>query len=88
MEILGFGIMGIGSLIALIGWIWLVVLGFQVGGALWGILNIFFQPITGLIFCIMNKTGWMQFAMMIIGYVLAIGGMIPAMMSAVNSMPR
>ena len=38
----------IGWVILLIGWIWLIITGFKVGGVLWGILNIFFQPITGI----------------------------------------
>ena len=81
MQILGLGAMGIGILIALIGWIWLIVTGFKVGGALWGILNIFFQPITGIIFCIMHKTGWLPLALLIIGNVLAGIGMVPTIMS-------
>ena len=69
---------GIGGLLALIGWIWLVVTAFKVGGALWGILNIFLQPITGLIFCIVKKDGWTPFILMIVGIVLAagIGGVV------------
>jgi hypothetical protein len=86
MEILGFGAIGIGMLIALIGWIWLIVLGFQNGGALWGILNIFFQPITGIIFCIMHKTGWAALALLIIGNIIAAGGVVPVMMSNMNNM--
>ena len=70
MAILGL----IGGLVFLVGWIWLVITGFQAGGALWGILNIFFQPITGLIFCIVKKAGWMQFGIMIAGLVLVVLG--------------
>jgi hypothetical protein len=70
MAILGM----IGGLVFLVGWIWLIITAFKSSGALWGILNIFFQPITGLIFCIMNKVGWMQFGMMIAGLVLVILG--------------
>lgn len=88
MEILGLGAMGIGGLIALIGWIWLVVLGFQHGGALWGILNIFFQPITGIIFCVMHKTGWLQLAMLIIGNIIAGVGMVPMMLKMMENMPK
>lgn len=64
---------GVGGLLALIGWIWLVIVGFQVGGVLWGILNILLQPITGLIFCIVKKAGWIPFILMIVGVVLAVG---------------
>ena len=61
---------GLGGLILFIGWIWLIVVAFKEAGALWGIINIFFQPITGLIFCIAKKTGWMQFGIMILGLIL------------------
>ena len=88
MEILGMGAMGIGGLIALIGWIWLIVIGFQTGGALWGILNIFFQPITGLIFCIMHKVGWLQLAMLVVGNIIAGLGMVPMLMQMMDSMPK
>lgn len=63
----------LGGLIMLVGWIWLIVTGFKVGGALWGILNIFFQPITGLIFCIVKKAGWQPFIVMVIGLILCYG---------------
>jgi len=69
MAILGI----IGALIAFIGWIWLVVVAFKAGGALWGILNIFLQPVTGLIFCVVKKAGWTPFIVMIVGVVLAVG---------------
>lgn len=84
MEIIGFGAIGIGMLVALIGWIWLIVLGFQNGGALWGILNIFFQPITGIIFCIMHKTGWAALALLIVGNIIAGVGMVPLFMKAME----
>lgn len=60
----------LGGLVFLVGWIWIIVIGFKTGGALWGIVNIFFQPITGLIFCITQKTGWLQWVMMVIGIVI------------------
>ena len=63
----------IGLLAALVGWVWLVIVAFKTNGALWGILNIFFQPITGLIFCIMKKTGWTPFIVMIVGLVVFYG---------------
>ncbi len=88
MEILGFGLIGFGILIALVGWIWLIVSGFKVGGPLWGILNVFFQPITGIIFCVMHKTGWVPLALMIIGNVIAGIGMVPLIMSNVDKFPQ
>jgi hypothetical protein len=75
------GILGIlGAVIMFVGYIWLIVVAFKTSGALWGIINIFFQPITGLIFCIVKKTGWMQFGIMILGLVIfMIGGGMAAM---------
>ncbi len=86
MELIGFGVIGIGSLIALIGWIWLIIIGFQKGGALWGILIFFFSWIAGLIFCFMNKTGWLPLVMMIIGSILAGIGSVPIVMNAIGQM--
>jgi uncharacterized membrane protein YgdD (TMEM256/DUF423 family) len=63
----------LGGLVFLVGWIWLVVVSFKVGGALWGILNIFIQPLGGLIFCIVKKAGWQQFIIMVIGLVICWG---------------
>ena len=48
VEIIGILASLFGSLLFFVGWIWLIVLGFKHGGALWGILNIIFQPITGI----------------------------------------
>ncbi len=76
---------GLGGLLFLVGWIWLIIIGFQTGGAIWGILNIFFQPITGIIFCFVKKTGWLQLGLMIIGLALSMGGIIPAVM---QNMPK
>ena len=88
LEILGFGAIGLGTLIAVIGWIWLIVLGFKHGGALWGILNILCQPITGIIFCVMHKTGWLQLAMLIIGNIIAGAGMVPLMPAIIKAMEQ
>jgi hypothetical protein len=87
MEIIGGLVMGLGGLIALIGWIWLMVVGFQQGGALWGILIFFFSWVAGLIFCIMHKTGWVPLVMMVIGGIVASVGMVPMMLSVMENMP-
>ncbi|MFV0388173.1 MAG: hypothetical protein ACK5NT_05410 [Pyrinomonadaceae bacterium] len=76
-QLTGFGAITLGALIALIGWIWLVIAGFKYGGILWGALNIFFQPITGLLFCIFHKRGWAPFSMLLVGLLLQAGGLIP-----------
>jgi hypothetical protein len=80
MEILGY----IGALIYLIAWIWLIVVAFQSGGVIWAIINIFLQPITGLIFCIVKKTGWLQLTGMILGLVLASVGFLPAILKTLE----
>ncbi|HMS39995.1 MAG TPA: hypothetical protein PKE69_07210 [Pyrinomonadaceae bacterium] len=64
----------VGLLVFLVGWIWLIVIGFQKGGALWGILIFFFNWLAGLIFAIMKKEGWLQFGLMILGFILIIAG--------------
>lgn len=75
------GILGmLGSVLFLVGWIWLIVIAFKSEGALWGIINIFFQPLTGLIFCIVKKVGWAQWGMMVLGLCLVgFGGGMTAM---------
>lgn len=67
-------LMGLGGLIALIAWVWLVVVAFKEGGPIWGIVVLLFSWVGGLVFCIVKQTGWPQFALMIIGAVLATGG--------------
>lgn len=82
IGLIGIAVMGIGTLITLIGYIWLIITGFQVGGALWGVLNIFFQPITGIIFCVMHKTGWIPLVLLILGNIITIGGFVPVAMTS------
>lgn len=60
----------VGLVVMLIGYVWLVITAFKVGGVLWGLLNIILQPITGLIFCLVKKAGWQPFIVMVIGLVL------------------
>ncbi|CAN5281456.1 hypothetical protein BH10ACI1_BH10ACI1_31530 [soil metagenome] len=64
----------LGLLIFLVGWIWLIVIGFKQGGALWGILIFLFSWLAGLVFAIMKKEGWMQIGLMIVGFILLIVG--------------
>jgi hypothetical protein len=71
MQIVG----GLGGLLFLIGWIWLIVIAFQTSGTLWGILNIFFQPVMGIIYALVKKVGWLQVGLMIVGFILAGVGM-------------
>jgi len=64
----------VGALLFLVGWIWLIVIGFKQGGALWGILIFLFNWIPGLIFAIMKKVGWLQLGLMIVGIILIVAG--------------
>lgn len=73
MEILG----SLGGILFLVGWIWLIIIGFKKGGILWGILIILFSWIAGLVFCIMKKEGWLQLVMLLIGALLAGAGLAP-----------
>ncbi len=77
----------LGLLIFLVGWIWLIVIGFKQGGALWGILIFLFSWLAGLIFAIMNKTGWMQVGLMILGFVLMMVGGFASGYGSLDTMP-
>ena len=80
MEILGLGGLAIGGLVAFIGWIWLMVLGFKQGGILWGVLIFLFSGIAGLVFCIVYKTGWVPLILLIVGGLISGVGMVPVIM--------
>ena len=80
------GIVGIlGLVLFLVGWIWLMVIAAKSAGVLWAVLIFFFSIIAGLIFCIMKKVGWMQWGLMLIGWLLLIFG---GGLAAYTSMPR
>lgn len=64
----------LGGLLFLVGWIWLIVVGFKQGGALWGILIFLFSWIAGLIFAFTKKTGWTQVGIMVLGFILMLVG--------------
>lgn len=62
-------LMLLGCVFFFVGWIWLIIKGFKVG-IKWGIINIILQPLTGLIFCIFKKAGWLPFLIMVAGLFL------------------
>jgi hypothetical protein len=66
------------GILMLVGWIWNIVVSFQMGGTLWGVLNIFLQPIMGIISAAMKKTSWTPVGLMILGIILYLigGGMM------------
>jgi hypothetical protein len=72
MDILGL----IGSILMLIGWIWLLVIAFKNGGILWVVLIFFFSLVAGLVYCIVKKTGWTQYAMILVGWLIVMYGVL------------
>jgi uncharacterized membrane protein YjfL (UPF0719 family) len=74
MSILLYG----GVILFLIGWIWNIVAAFKTGGTLWGVHNIFLQPLIGIISAILKKTHWAPVGFMILGLILFFisGGMV------------
>ena len=66
----------LGLVLFLVGWVWLMVVAYKAAGALWAVLIFFFSLLSGLIFCVMKKTGWMQWGIMFAGWLLLIIGSI------------
>lgn len=60
----------LGGILVFVGWIWNIVVSFKMGGTLWGVLNIFLQPIMGIISAAMKKTQWAPVGVMILGMIL------------------
>lgn len=73
----------LGLVLMLVGWIWLMVVAYKSAGALWAVLIFFFSLLAGLIFCIMKKEGWMQWGILLVGWLLVMFG---GGMSAMSSM--
>lgn len=72
----------LGGLLILVGWIWNIVVSFKMGGTLWGVLNIFFQPIMGIISAAMGKTQWLPVGLIVLGVILyLVGGGMASMTS-------
>lgn len=64
----------LGGILMLVGWIWNIIVSFKMGGTLWGVLNIFLQPIVGIISAAMGKTQWLPVGVMILGVILYLVG--------------
>jgi hypothetical protein len=62
----------LGWLIFLTGLVWLTVKSYKLGGILWAVLVFFLTVPAGLAFCIKKKTGWLQFAIAIIGWIIVV----------------
>ena len=76
LDFISFGAILIGGLMFIIGWIWLIVLGFK-QGVTWGILMILFNWFTGLVFCFFKKTGVLALVIMTIGGIVSGMGVAP-----------
>jgi hypothetical protein len=81
MAILGI----LGWLLLVVGVIWLTVIAYKTAGALWAVIVFILGPLGGLIFCIMKKTGWMQWLLQVVGWILMVVG---GGMAAMTSMPQ
>ncbi len=66
MEILAI----IGAVAFSIGVVWLAMTAFQQKFYIWGILIILFHSVAGLVFCIVKKTGWLQYGVLLLGMIL------------------
>lgn len=69
----------VGSLVAFIGAIWLIVTAVQTGQTtgdkvIWGLVNFLCQPLGGIVFYIVKKQGLIPLLMVIGGWVLIIVG--------------
>ena len=74
----------LGVVLLLVGWIWLMVVAYKTAGALWAVLIFFFSLLAGLIFCIMHKTGWMQWGIAVVDWLLVMFGGGAAAMSSMQ----
>lgn len=72
---------GLGSLLYLIGMIWLIITAITTGKtggekALWALVNFFCQPLGGIIYVIVSKKGVVPLILLIIGYLMCMGGIL------------
>jgi hypothetical protein len=70
----GSGFSAIGTIVLLAGWVWLIVVAARTAGAAWAVIVFLFSWLGGLIFCIVKKTGWAQWGLMLIGFILVVVG--------------
>jgi hypothetical protein len=83
----------LGSLLTLIGAVWLIVLSIQTGQStgeklVWAIVNFFCQPIGGIVFYIMKRVGLVPLILVIIGCILTAIGYPSMMRGMMDQMPR
>ena len=86
-------IIGLGSLLVLIGAVWLIVIAIQTGQTtgdkvIWALVNFFCQPLGGIIFYIIKKQGLVPLLLVIIGCVLNGWGYYSTMMVQPIAVPH
>ena len=84
---------GIGSLLILIGAIWLIIISIQIGQTtgekvLWAVVNFLCQPLGGIIFYIVKRQGLIPLLLIIVGAILAGIGNYSLMSDFQNQMRR
>lgn len=84
---------GLGTILMLIGTIWLIVIAIQTGQTtgekvIWALVNFFCQPIGGIIFYIMRKQGLIPLILVIIGAILLGVGNYSMAGDMMNNVPR
>lgn len=83
---------GLGSLLILIGAIWLIVIAIQTGQTtgekvIWALVNFLCQPIGGIVFYIIKKQGLIPMILVVIGAILAGVGNYSLAGDAMRNMP-
>lgn len=84
---------GLGSVLLLVGCIWLIVIAVQTGQStgekvIWALVNFFCQPLGGIVFYIMKKQGLVPLVLVIIGTILTGIGYSSMMGAMMQNMPR
>lgn len=83
----------LGSVLLLVGCIWLIVIAVQTGQStgekvIWALVNFFCQPLGGIVFYIMKKQGLVPLVLVIIGTILTGIGYSSMMGAMMQNMPR
>ena len=69
----------LGYILLLVGTIWLVVTAIQTGAdtkekVIWGLVNFFCQPLSGIVFFAMKKQGMVPLLLVIAGWIIMVVG--------------
>lgn len=67
------GIQIVAALLLIVSQVWLVVLAYKRGGAVWAVMMTFFSLIVGLVFCLTKKEGWLPLFLNFLAWIGAIG---------------